>query len=104
MEDCIEPIFNMRMHLISVHYLAETYQETMQSFMQGKREMVLFIVNDLKNIIARTPMQAVHAKKIGKEHAMADAVDAQIEQNLQQFHELAYQAQSALDTFKNSCQ
>ncbi len=104
MEICLDLVFNMRMHLISVHYLAETYQETMQSFMQGKHEMVLFIVNDLKNIIARTPMQAVHAKEVGKEHAIADAVDAQIEQNLQQFHELAYQAQSALDTFKNSCQ
>ncbi|MHC0449326.1 MAG: FUSC family protein, partial [Candidatus Lariskella arthropodorum] len=47
MDNCLKPVFKMRTHLISLHYLAEYYEHEMQEFVTKHKEVMENISNHL---------------------------------------------------------
>ncbi|WP_440617656.1 FUSC family protein [Cysteiniphilum sp. 6C5] len=102
MDACLEPVFKMRVHLISLHYLAEYNEREMSGFIAQNEAVFETICNDLNQLLRYDVSRQFSLDRACENKRFTTDIEKEIIQNLRSFDHLAYQAQSALIQFKQS--
>ncbi|WP_440994295.1 FUSC family protein [Cysteiniphilum litorale] len=103
MDACLEPVFKMRVHLISLHYLAEYNESEMYAFIAQNKMVFETICDDLDQLLDYDDVSRQFSLEQACENKrFTSDVEKEIIKNLRSFDHLAYQAQSALIQFKQS--
>ncbi|WP_119328916.1 FUSC family protein [Cysteiniphilum halobium] len=102
MDACLEPVFKMRVHLISLHYLAEYNEEEMYAFITQHQTVFVTICDNLSQLLTYDKTRQFSLNKVFEKNNFKTDVEREIIGNLLSFNHLAYQSQSALIEFKQS--
>lgn len=102
MDACLEPVFKMRVHLLSLHYLAEYNEKEMHAFIAQNKTVFETICDDLNQLLDYDDTRQHALDQVCENKHFTTDVEKEIINNLHAFNHLAYQAQSALIQFKQS--
>lgn len=104
MDACLEPVFKMRVHLISLHYLAEYNESEMHAFIDENKTVFETICDDLNQLLDYDVSRQFSLDQACENKRFTTDVEKEIINNLRSFDHLAYQTQRALIQFKQSSQ